>query len=232
MALNYDQKSWPETITEKLTSLNLTAEFKPERQPADNTMTSDTVKQTNKNPVSGNAISHNAISHNTISQSNPRAIKNPWVLSWILLVIIVLGVNIGFISLAFITSPGLVDQDYYENAQNYEENLVKYRTARAALGWTYQTDFPTHPVIHNKALYRVSVVDKAGLPLTAARLRVNAYRPSDASADFDMHFSEIGAGIYEAEITYLLKGRWEITIDIEHEGKHFSFTRHVSISGE
>ncbi len=186
-------------------------------------MTLDTIKQTNedKSPVPGS----------TISQSNPRAMKNPWVLGWIALVIIVFGVNAAFISLAFITSPGLVDQNYYENAQNYEENLVKYRTARAALGWTYQTDFPGQPVIYNKALYRVSVVDRAGLPLTDASLRVNVYRPSDASADFDTHFSEIGAGIYEAEITYPLKGRWEITIDIEHEEKHFSFTRHANIAG-
>jgi len=184
----------------------------------------DTVKQTNedKAPVSGNVI----------SQSNPIAIRNPWVLGWIALVIIVLGVNVGFISLAFITSPGLVDQNYYENAQDYEENLVKYRTARAALGWTYQADFPAHPVINNKARYQVSVVDKAGLPLTAASVRANAYRPSDASADFETHFTEVGGGIYEAEIIYPLKGRWEITIDIEHEEKHFSFTRHASISNE
>ena len=60
-----------------------------------------------------------------ISQDNPKALKNPWVIGWLLLVAVVLAVNIGFISLAFITNPGLVDKNYYEKAEDYEENLVK-----------------------------------------------------------------------------------------------------------
>ncbi|VAW62131.1 hypothetical protein MNBD_GAMMA10-820 [hydrothermal vent metagenome] len=164
-----------------------------------------------------------------ISQNNPRALKNPWVLGWIVLVIIVFSVNIGFISLAFITSPGLVDQNYYANAQDYEENLVKYRTAQSALGWTYQVHFPLQPVIHKKARYQLTVVDKIGQPLTGARISMSAYRPSDAAADFEQHFSEVGAGIYEAYISFPLKGRWEMTLSIEHQQRHFKFTRDARI---
>ncbi|VAW70921.1 hypothetical protein MNBD_GAMMA09-3916 [hydrothermal vent metagenome] len=169
---------------------------------------------------------------NSISQGNPRAIKNPWVLAWLALVVIVFAVNIGFISLAFITNPGLVDENYYENAQDYEENLVKYRNARTALGWSYQAAFPNNPVVRNKERYRLSVVDKAGLPLTAANISFNAYRPSDASADFKQPFSEVDAGIYEIEISYPLKGIWEITVNIEHEDKQFKFSRRASILAE
>jgi len=158
--------------------------------------------------------------------------KNPWVLGWILLVAVVFAVNIVFISLAFITSPGLVDQNYYEKAQDYEENLLKYRAARAALGWTYQANFPEKPVLGKKVLYRLTIVDKVGQPLTAARIHFSAYRPSDAAADFKNALSEVGAGIYEGYITYPLKGRWEITLDIEHEEKHFKFSRHTNILTE
>ena len=177
-------------------------------------------------------MSELGMNKSTVSQDNPKAFKNPWVLGWLALVSVVFAVNIGFISLAFITNPGLVDQNYYENAQDYEENLVKYRTAQSALGWTYQTDFPNQPVVNKKALYRLSVVDKAGLPLTAANISFNAYRPSDASADFKNHFSEIGSGIYEAYINYPLKGKWQITFDIEHDKKHYKFSHHASIITE
>ena len=177
-------------------------------------------------------MSEISMNKNSYSQDNPKALKNPWVLGWLALVVIVLAVNIGFISLAFITNPGLVDKNYYENAEDYEENLVKYRTARASLGWNYQADFPANPVINQKMLYRLSVVDKAGLPLTDAKINIIAYRPSDASADFKISLLEVDAGIYEAYITYPLKGIWEITTKIERETDHYDFTRRASIVTE
>ena len=167
-----------------------------------------------------------------ISQDNPKAFKNPWFLGWMALLVVVLAVNIGFISLAFITNPGLVDKNYYENAQDYEENLVKYRAARSALGWTYQADFPANPVINKKELYRLSVVDKVGQPLTAASIMINVYRPSDASADFQATLSEVGAGIYEGYLTYPLKGIWEIRVNIQREQDLYDFTRRASIVTE
>ena len=173
-----------------------------------------------------------SMNKNQISQDNPKALKNPWVLGWLALLLVVVAVNIGFISLAFITNPGLVDKNYYENAQDYEENLIKYRNARASLGWTYQADFPQNPVMGKQEMYRLTVVDKAGLPLTAASIKVNVYRPSDEAADFTTELSEVGAGIYEGNITFPLKGIWEITVDIERENDRYDFTRRASIVTE
>ena len=177
-------------------------------------------------------MSEISMTKDSISQTNPKALKNPWVIGWLTLVGIVFAVNIGFISLAFITNPGLVDKNYYENAEDYEENLVKYRTARAALGWTYQAIFPNNPIINTKTLYRLSVVDKAGLPLTTANVKLMAYRPSDASADFEITLSEVKTGIYEGYMTYKLKGIWEITAVILHGENKYNFTRRASILTE
>jgi len=177
-------------------------------------------------------MSETTMSRDELSQKNPKALKNPWVLGWLALVAVVLAVNIGFISLAFITNPGLVDKDYYEKAEDYEENLVKYRNARAALGWSYQATFPNNPILNKQSLYRLSVVDKAGLPLKSANIKLVAYRPSDASADFEVTFNEIGTGIYEGNITYPLKGIWEITAVIELGDDKFDFTRRASVVTE
>ncbi len=174
-------------------------------------------------------MSEHAMKKNSISQDNPRALRNPWVLGWLALVAVVLIVNIGFITLAFTTNPGLVDKDYYIKSQDFEENLIKYRKARAALGWTYQTDFPQSPVLNRRELYRLTIVDKAGLPLTAATVNVNAYRPSDENADFNTPLSEVGAGIYEGYITFPLKGLWDITVQITREDDTYDFTRRASI---
>lgn len=177
-------------------------------------------------------MSELSMNKKSISQDNPKAFKNPWFIGWMALLVTVVAVNIGFISLAFITNPGLVDKDYYENSQDYEENLVKYREARNALGWTYQTDLPVNPVINKREMHRLTVIDKVGQPLTAATIRVNAYRPSDASADFQTTLGEVGAGIYEEYITFPLKGIWEITYSIKRGEETYDFTRRASIVTE
>jgi len=166
---------------------------------------------------------------NSISQHNPKALKNPWVLGWLTLVGAAFIATIGLVVTAFVIPDQLIAKDYYEKAEDYEKNLIKYRNARAALGWSYQANFPNNPVLNKKTLYRLSVVNKVGLPLTAAQITLAAYRPSDASADFEMKLNEVDAGIYEGYITYPLKGIWDITANITHDGNKYDFTRRASI---
>ena len=166
---------------------------------------------------------------NAISQDNPNALKNPWVLGWLTLVGAALIGTVGLVVTAFVIPDQLIAKDYYEKAEDYEENFIKYRNARAALGWSYQADFPNSPVLNKKEMYRLSIVDKVGMPLTAAKVKLTAYRPSDADADFTVELTEVGAGMYEGYITYPLKGIWDITTDIEHEGNKYDFIRRASI---
>ena len=67
----------------------------------------------------------------TISQSNNRAFRNPWVIAWIALVVIVLAVNIAMITLAVTTNPGLVDKDYYENLTPADVDKILERLQRS-----------------------------------------------------------------------------------------------------
>ncbi len=166
---------------------------------------------------------------NKISQDNPQALKNPWVLGWLALVGTAFLGTIGLVVTAFVIPDQLISKDYYEKAEDYEENLVKYRTARAALGWTYSAAYPKSPVINKKEIYRLTVVDKAGLPLTAAKISITVYRPSDAAADFNVELSEVSAGMYEGNISYPLKGIWEITTTISRDEDTYDFVRRASI---
>ncbi|MFW2373674.1 MAG: FixH family protein [Gammaproteobacteria bacterium] len=167
-----------------------------------------------------------------ISQDNPHAWRNPWVLGWIALVVVVLAVNIGMISLAFITNPGLVTEDYYEKGIDYEENFNKRQLARNALGWSYRTEFPTSPVMNTDELYRFSIVDKVGRPLSDAKVSISVYRPSDVSADFNVHMLEVAPGVYQSKMNYPLKGFWELTVQIERGEDEYYFSRRTSVLAE
>ena len=167
-----------------------------------------------------------------ISQDNPSGWRNPWMLGLLALISVVLLVNITFITLAFVTSPGLVTEDYYEKGQDHEENVRKRIAARSQLGWSYNFDFPQNPLLNRSETYRVNFVDKAGLPLSKAMVTLKAYRPSDASADFNINMAETIPGVYEAAVSYPLKGIWEITIDVKRGEDVYDFTRRASVVTE
>lgn len=164
-----------------------------------------------------------------ISQDNPNAWRNPWVIGWIALVVVVLGVNIVMISLAFITNPGLVTEDYYEQGRDHEQNVNKRIAARAALAWSFSADFPIDPVMNRNERYRFTAVDRNGMPLTNGQAALKAYRPSDADADFLVTMSETVPGVYEADVRYPLKGYWEITVSLKHGEDESDFTRRANV---
>ena len=167
-----------------------------------------------------------------ISQGNPKGSRNPWMIALLSLIVIVVLVNITFITLAITTNPGLVTDDYYEKGLHFEETVIKRATARDELGWSYSVDFPTQPLINQPHTYRFSIVDKAGVPLSNADVILKAYRPSDADTDFALAMNEPNPGMYEATIRYPLKGIWDITIKISHGNDDYDFTRRASVVTE
>lgn len=167
-----------------------------------------------------------------ISQDNPYAWRNPWVIGWVSLVVIVLLVNVIMISLAFITSPGLVTEDYYEKGQQFEQNIQTLAAEKNALSWSYTTDFPGNPKANDSSHYSFNLVDKYGVALIDADVIFSAYRPSDANADFKVKMIETISGRYEANIVYPLKGMWQYTITINSDNDTYSFTRRTSVAAQ
>lgn len=172
------------------------------------------------------------IMKNKISQDNPRAWRNPWVIGWVSLVAIVLLVNITMISLAIFTNPGLVSEDYYERGRSYEKTVISKNAARDALGWSVTADFPTSPVINQTEKYRFNIVDKNGVPISHATATLNAYRASDANADFAVTMHEIVPGVYAGDVNFPLKGQWEIIINLKQGENEYTFTRRASVIAE
>ncbi|WP_303909134.1 FixH family protein [Thiohalomonas denitrificans] len=162
------------------------------------------------------------------SQSNKQGWRNPWVIGWISLLLIVLGVNVGMVSLAVITNPGLVDKDFYESGQAMEQEYRKRQAAQSALGWDLEFDLPKTSVAGRPDVYRLSLFDKQGRPIRGAEVRLTAYRPSDESADFDVALKEAGAGHYDGYLALPLKGIWDLRIHVSRGEDRWDLTRRVS----
>ncbi len=159
-----------------------------------------------------------------ISQANKSAMRNPWVLGWIALVVLVLVVNAGMISMAVITNSGLVEEDYYEKGRDHEQNFLKKQAARNALGWNFKLDVPEDLILGQAHTLRFNVVDKQGLAVDALDIEVLAYRPSDADADFKLEMQAFAPGQYQAKAVFPLKGIWVLKLKATQADKSYELT--------
>jgi nitrogen fixation protein FixH len=154
--------------------------------------------------------------------------RSPWVIGWIGMVVVVLGVNLTMVVLAVTTNPGLVNDDFYERGQDYERTLMS-RLARDP-GWTLSADLPPDIKASEPTTLRVVLVDKAGQPVSPDGVTFFAYRPSDKSMDFSAPMVEEAKGRYAARVTFPLFGVWDTLVAVEQGGDEYTTGARVSVA--
>jgi nitrogen fixation protein FixH len=163
------------------------------------------------------------------SQSNPEALRNPWVLAWMGVVAVFLSVNGLFVVLAVASNPGLVVENYYEQGRAYEQNAQQILAARNALRWETKLEIPERILAKSPGTYRFSGVDSRGVPLADADVQLTAYRPSDAGADFTTHFDPFAPGLYQAVIDLPLPGVWDLNVRISRGADVYQQSHRITV---
>ena len=165
-----------------------------------------------------------------LSQDSKQAWHNPWVVGWVAGIVIVISVNAAFIITAASTNPGLVEADYYEKGRDHERNFLARRAMQNRLEWQMDLQLSVKPIAGTPARVTFSVADKAGVPVTDSSVTLKAYRPSDASADFQREMAEIAPGLFSTEVTFGLKGIWDLTATVSREEDNLDLVRRISVS--
>lgn len=156
-----------------------------------------------------------------ITQNSKSALRNPWVLSFLLFITVVLAVNITFIW--FTMQPGrseLVERDYKTKDRKANDQVLSELGTRKVLGWKTDITPPRDIVTGTPLAYEISISDREGNPVSGT-LNVQAYRASDASKDFVTEFKEVAAGRYQGYINFPLKGYWELHIRVQRGEESF-----------
>ena len=164
-----------------------------------------------------------------ISQDNKQAMRNPWVLGWLGILTVVLIVNVIFIVTAFKTSPGLVDEAYYEKGRYHDANYQKEMEARSRLGWNISLQTPDTINIGAPGNYSVNIVDRVGNSLKGALVTLHAYRPSDSSADIRIKLGKVSEGVFQSKLALPLKGFWDINISVSQGEDSLKVSRRVTV---
>ena len=153
--------------------------------------------------------------------------KSPWVIGWVALVLVVLGVNLTMVYLAIVTNPGLVAEDFYDRGQDYEQNMLS-RMARHP-GWQMHLDLPADIKAGESNRIRFFLTDKAGQPVTPGNVAFYAYRPSDALRDFAKPMQEEGSGRYGVDVSFPLIGVWDLLVAVGHDEDEYSVGRRIQV---
>ena len=158
------------------------------------------------------------------------ALRNPWIIAWIGLVVAVLIVNLIMVYFAISTNPGLVNADYYDRGQDYEQTLVSRRNRNP--NWTIQADIPTPLRVGELETLRVFLVDKTGQPVEADAVTFHAYRSSDAARDFSLPMTREDKGRYVVKVAFPLIGVWDTLIAVQSGADEYSIGERLTVDGD
>lgn len=156
-------------------------------------------------------------------------LKSPWLRGVLAVVGVTLIVNIGYIIYAFWQPPGLVVQNYYDKGKEYfHAEAVREQNAQTA--WRLQFLPPATPEQGKVQSYRLFVVDENNQPVMQGKARLLAYRPSDASQDFQRDLAFVDAGTYVGQLRFDQPGHWDVIVQIEANGRKFDVAQKIFVA--
>ncbi|MBF0282309.1 MAG: FixH family protein [Zetaproteobacteria bacterium] len=141
-------------------------------------------------------------------------IKSPWFWGIVGLVGTALLGTIGMGVIAGFSNPGLVAEDYYETGKNYFHQIPDVETH-----WRLNILPPAKVQLHQPQRYRLYAIDQQGNPMEVGEAKLHAYRPSDASKDFELAMAWEDRGTMAVMAQFDLPGIWDVKAQFTHEGK-------------
>lgn len=153
--------------------------------------------------------------------------KSPWVIGWLLLVLVVISVNSFMIYQSVNKYPGLVVEDFYERGQDYEENILK----KLESNQRWKTQFQLTDIHANKeTVIGFTITDQQGNPATVEKVTLFAYRPSNAKKDFSvaMNLSD-DKKYYQATLSFDSKGKWDLLASAVIDGTEVNFAKNIFV---
>lgn len=154
--------------------------------------------------------------------------KNPFVIGWVVILVIVVTVNFFMVSMAIVTNPGLVVKDYYEQGKNMDSILAGQKRMEE-MGWQLQVDMPTLIEAEEQKI-TMQVLDANGRPFNVDTATLYYYRPSDRSLDGKIEMLETSkTGQYQQTFSLPLKGKWDLIMEVHKGEDRFNIGRPIMV---
>ncbi len=154
--------------------------------------------------------------------------KNPFVISWFVILIVVVCVNFFMVSMAIVTNPGLVIDDFYEKGKNMDQTLAAQKRMDE-MGWQLQVGLPDLKEGKSERI-TLMVLDKQGQALNVDTAILYYYRPSDRKLDGEQVLTSTGViGEFEADFSLNTKGKWDLIMEVTQGDLVYNIGRSIMV---
>ncbi len=154
------------------------------------------------------------------------ALRSPWGRAIIGMLLVFVSANIYMLYTAGDSSNRMINKDAYKRGEDYEENLLK-RLARDP-GWKMKVSAPDFVDVAVVTPFTFTITDKDGAPVDPDTVVFYVYRPSGAEHDFSLPMERVAAGEYRADVSFPLKGVWDILVAATKGEDEYTQPYHVS----
>ena len=157
--------------------------------------------------------------------------KNPFVISWIAILVVVVLVNFFMVSMAIVTSPGLTVDDFYDKGQRMGDILAR-RKRMAEIGW--QMEFNLPELIQDKTqTLQLNIKDKYNVYFNVDSAILYYYRPSNKKYDGQLKLiPTIKTGYYQVNVNFPLKGQYELVVEVLKGEEKFLLGKKFFVTGK
>lgn len=140
--------------------------------------------------------------------------------------VIVAAVNFGFIYVSVTSYDGLVEDNYYNRALNYQEEKIELERQQT-LGWNFSTKTVKQK---DQLFYTLEVKDKSGKAIDKAHAEVTFFRPTQSGFDQSLTLNETKAGTYQGSVNLPLKGVWDVHINFKKNAEKWKKKERLTVS--
>ncbi len=143
-----------------------------------------------------------------------KPLKNPFVIGWLVMLVLVLSVNLFMVNMAIVTNPGLVKNDL-DHAEASVVDMLRREMKLKNLGWALDLQMPVL-IQHAPAQVVARIYDKKrGATIVGDEAVLFYYRPSDPSADGQITMTRQPDGTFTGTLALPLKGKWDVILEIK-----------------
>lgn len=142
--------------------------------------------------------------------------KNPFVIGWFGMLVLVLSVNLFMVNMAIVTNPGLVKTDL-DHAEEHVAEILRRERLLESRGWALDLQIPR--LVQNQPqsiMARIRTRD--GATVVADRATLFYYRPADQQQDGQVELTRQADGTFSGTLKLPLKGKWDVVLEI-HKGE-------------
>jgi len=142
-----------------------------------------------------------------------RPLKNPFVIGWLVMLVLVLSVNMFMVNMAIVTNPGLVKNDL-DHAEASVVEILRRQQDLEAKGWSMDLQIP---LLQEKKPVDIQarIMTRDGVTIVGDEAILFYYRPADQSQGGQVKLTRQPDGSFTGELTLPLKGKWDVVLEIK-----------------